>query len=42
MTRNLDHRVETLFPVEDPAHIRYLRDELLEILSAGITTQPAT
>ncbi len=30
MTRNLDHRVETLFPIEDPAHIRYLRDVLLE------------
>lgn len=30
MTRNLDHRVETLFPVTTPAHIGYLRDVLLE------------
>lgn len=30
MTRNLDHRVETLFPVTDPAQIHYLRDVLLE------------
>ena len=30
MTRSLDHRVETLFPVTEPAHIRYLRDEVLE------------
>ncbi len=30
MTRNLDHRVEILFPVHDAAQIRYLRDVLLE------------
>lgn len=30
MSRNLDHRVETLFPVRDPAQIHYLRDVLLE------------
>jgi polyphosphate kinase len=30
MTRSLDHRVETLFPVRDSAHVTYLRDELLE------------
>lgn len=30
MTRNLDRRVETLFPIRDPAQIRYLRDVLLE------------
>jgi polyphosphate kinase len=29
MTRNLNHRVEVLFPVESPEHIRYLRDEVL-------------
>lgn len=31
MTRNLSHRVETLFPIEDENHIRYLRDQVLEI-----------
>lgn len=30
MPRNLDHRVETLVPVEDPALRAYLRDEILE------------
>jgi polyphosphate kinase len=29
MTRNLDHRVEVLFPVEDQRLIRHLRDEVL-------------
>ena len=29
MTRNLDHRVEVLFPVEDERLIRHLRDEVL-------------
>ena len=31
MTRNLSHRVETLFPIEDENHVRYLRDQVLEI-----------
>ncbi len=30
MTRNLEYRVETVFPLEDPAHIRYIRDHVLE------------
>jgi polyphosphate kinase len=30
MTRNLNHRVEVVFPVESPEHIRYLRDHVLE------------
>jgi polyphosphate kinase len=30
MPRNLDHRVEVMFPIEDPAHVRYLRDDVLE------------
>ena len=30
MPRNLDHRVEVVFPVERPEHIRYLRDRVLE------------
>jgi polyphosphate kinase len=30
MPRNLDHRVEIMFPVEDPAHVRYLRRDVLE------------
>jgi polyphosphate kinase len=29
MTRNLDYRVEVLFPVEDDRLIRHLRDEVL-------------
>jgi polyphosphate kinase len=31
MPRNLDRRVEVLFPVQQPALIRTLRDEILEI-----------
>ncbi len=31
MTRNLSHRVETVFPVENEKHIRYLRDQVLEM-----------
>jgi polyphosphate kinase len=30
MPRNLDRRVETLFPIEDPAMRRYIKDGLLE------------
>jgi len=30
MPRNLDRRVEVLFPVRDPALVRHLRDEVLE------------
>jgi len=30
MPRNLNHRVEVIFPVEDPRHLRYLRDNVLE------------
>jgi polyphosphate kinase len=30
MTRNLDHRVELMFPVDDPAHMHYLRYDVLE------------
>ena len=30
MRRNLDHRVEVVFPVESASHIRYLRDQMLE------------
>lgn len=29
MERNLDHRVEVVFPVERPDHIKYLRDHVL-------------
>ncbi len=31
MPRNLNHRVEAVFPVEDPKLVRSLRDEILEI-----------
>ena len=34
MPRNLNQRVEVLFPVEDPRHVRYLRDELLAVYLA--------
>jgi len=30
MQRNLDHRVEVVFPVEKPEHVRDLRDNVLE------------
>jgi polyphosphate kinase len=30
MLRNLNYRVEVVFPVEHAEHIRYLRDEVLE------------
>jgi polyphosphate kinase len=30
MQRNLDHRVEVVFPLEKPEHVRYLRDQVLE------------
>ncbi len=30
MPRNLNERVEVLFPIEDPAMIRHLRDDILE------------
>jgi len=30
MPRNLDHRVEVIFPVENAEHVRYLRDQMLE------------
>jgi polyphosphate kinase len=31
MERNLDHRVEVVFPLEDARHIRYIRDQILEL-----------
>ena len=31
MQRNLDHRVEVIFPIENPNHIRYLRENVLDI-----------
>jgi polyphosphate kinase len=31
MQRNLNHRVETIFPVTNPENIRYLRDSVLEV-----------
>ena len=30
MTRNLNHRVEVVFPVESKEHIKYLRHHVLE------------
>ena len=34
MTRNIDHRVEVLFPIEPPRLIRHLRDDVLAIYLA--------
>jgi polyphosphate kinase len=34
MPRNLDHRVEVLFPVSDPSLVAYLRDEVLGVMLA--------
>jgi len=34
MPRNIDHRVEVLFPIENPALIRHVRDEVLEVYLA--------
>jgi polyphosphate kinase len=31
MPRNLDRRVEILFPVRDPRWVRYLKDEVLDV-----------
>jgi polyphosphate kinase len=31
MTRNLNHRVEVVFPVENAEHVRYLRDHVLDL-----------
>jgi polyphosphate kinase len=31
MTRNLDHRVEVVFPIENAEQVRYLRDKILGI-----------
>jgi polyphosphate kinase len=30
MPRNLNHRVEVVFPIESKTHIRHLRDRVLE------------
>ena len=34
MPRNLDRRVEVLFPVDDPALVRHLRDDVLAVYLA--------
>ncbi|HUI87342.1 MAG TPA: polyphosphate kinase 1 [Anaerolineales bacterium] len=31
MTRNLNHRVEVVFPLESEEHVRYLRDHVLDV-----------
>jgi len=31
MQRNLDRRVETLFPIEDPAMVSHIRNDMLEV-----------
>ncbi|MFN8380750.1 MAG: polyphosphate kinase 1 [Anaerolineales bacterium] len=30
MPRNLNHRVEVVFPLENPTHVRHMRDKILE------------
>lgn len=37
MERNLDRRVEELYPIEDPALLRYVREQLLEVYIADNT-----
>jgi polyphosphate kinase len=40
MPRNIDNRVEVLFPVEDPDLIRYLRDDVLaEYMKDNVKTR---
>ena len=34
MPRNLDRRVEILFPLQDPSWVRYLRDQVLPLYLA--------
>src|SRR5258707_9409471 len=34
MSRNLDRRVEILFPVQEPRLVRHLRDEVLQVYLA--------
>jgi polyphosphate kinase len=34
MPRNIDHRVEVLFPIENPELVRYVRDEILVVYLA--------
>ena len=34
MARNLNHRVEMMFPVEDPKLVRRIKDEILEVYLA--------
>lgn len=34
MQRNLDRRVEILFPIEDPSLLKYVRDDVLEVCLA--------
>ena len=34
MPRNIDHRVEVLFPIENPELIRHVRDEILAVYLA--------
>jgi polyphosphate kinase len=31
MPRNLDHRVEVIFPVENAEHVCYLREKILDV-----------
>ena len=37
MPRNIDHRVEVLFPLEDEKLIRQIRDEILAVYLADTT-----
>jgi polyphosphate kinase len=34
MPRNIDHRVEVLFPIESPDLIRHVHDDILEVYLA--------
>jgi polyphosphate kinase len=41
MTRNIDHRVEALVPIQDPKIVRHICDDILAIYFADAAKIPA-